>query len=438
MPDEAVKLHQAARDIAPDSAWPLLQAQRDRAERLLNGVRAAVLVLLTLAALAYASRLPAHVTVANIVVLAPMIAWTVSQYLLFYARPALPAWVMVANPIADITAVTMIIAAYGIAESPALALKSPILLAYFVILAARPIASSTQRAAGVAVLAVVEYAVLLIILIATAQDAFVASPIAASVGPRVSILDEGAKLLLLAVAGGIATYATQWHERLATSYFLEARNREQLEVRLAQAQLESLKLQLRPHFLFNTLNSIIALISTDPHAAERMVAGLSELLRLTVHHSGDHEVPLERELETLTPYLEIQQIRFQDRLRVEIAIDPEVRQALVPNLVLQPLVENAMQHGIGPRATGGRVEIVGRRRGEELMLEVSDDGVGARHAPGGKPRERLGLGHTRARLKHLYGPRHRFDVEAGANGGFAVRLVIPYRTAPLPQAAMTS
>src|SRR6478672_4643526 len=136
MPDEAVKLHQAARDIAPDSAWPLLQAQRDRAERLLNGVRAAVLVLLTLAALAYASRLPAHVTVANIVVLAPMIAWTVSQYLLFYARPALPAWVMVANPIADITAVTMIIAAYGIAESPTLALKSPILLAYFVIRAA--------------------------------------------------------------------------------------------------------------------------------------------------------------------------------------------------------------------------------------------------------------------------------------------------------------
>jgi len=414
----------------PDPARRLLDARRDRAERMLNSVRGGVLLLLASAALAYAPSLPRALIRANMAVLIPVLVWTAVQYLLFYRAPALPDWLSVVNPLVDITAVTAIMGAYGVAESAALALKSPMFLAYFVILAARPIASSTRKAAAVAVLVVVEYAALSVFLIESGRAVLAATPIAASAGSAVSPLDEAAKLLFLVVGGAIAIYATSWHERLALSYYRESHEREQMEVRLAQAKLESLKLQLHPHFLFNTLNTITALITTDPPAAERVVSGLSELLRISLYNAGEQEVPLERELELLEPYLAIQQIRFQDRLAVAMTVAPDTRRALVPNLILQPLVENAIRHGIAPRAAAGLVQIHARREDGMLHLRVADNGVGP-HASGGRwPAEGVGLGNTRARLQYLYGDRHRFELDGSPQGGFSVGITIPFHLAP--------
>jgi two-component system, LytTR family, sensor kinase len=257
---------------------------------------------------------------------------------------------------------------------------------------------------------------------------FAASPLSAAAGTGIAPLDEGAKLLLLAVAGAVATYATAWHERLAVSYSRAARERERLEIRLAQAQLESLKNQLQPHFLFNALNAITALIPTDARAAQRTVHGLSELLRLSLNSSAENEVRLDREMELLGHYLAIQRLRFQERLTVHLGIDPDVRRAFIPNLLLQPLVENAIRHGIGPRAAGGSITIQVGRRGEVLRLRVADDGVGARLSPEQRlAREGVGLGNTRARLQHLYGDRHHLTLTTAPGAGFAVDIDVPYR-----------
>ena len=243
------------------------------------------------------------------------------------------------------------------AQSATLALKTPIFLMYFVILAALPIAASTRKAAAVACMTFGCYGALVVVLLHRRAGCRPCSnPVTASQAARVSPLDEGAKLLLLAVAGAIATYATNWQERLATSFSRATEEREQLEARLARAQLQSLRLQLHPHFLFNTLNTINALIGTDRHAAERVISGLSELLRMSLSSASEQEVSLAKELELLAHYIEIQQIRFQDRLTVNFRIDPDARYALVPNLMLQPLVENAIRHGIAPRAAPGHVD----------------------------------------------------------------------------------
>src|SRR5262249_53940499 len=257
------------------------------------------------------------------------------------------------------------------------------------------------------------------------------NPVAASEAARVSPLDEGAKLLLLAVAGAIATYATNWQERLATSFSRATEEREQLEARLARAQLQSLRLQLHPHFLFNTLNTINALISTDRRAAERVISGLSELLRMSLSSASEQEVTLSKELELLAHYIEIQQIRFHDRLTVDFRIDPESRYALVPNLMLQPLVENAIRHGIAPRAAPGNVIVAATRRGSRLELSVVGDGVGEK--PRADHRDGVGLGNTRARLVSLYGNDHRFEAGGSPGGGFAVRVEIPFRTDAAPK-----
>ncbi|MDQ3698762.1 MAG: histidine kinase [Gemmatimonadota bacterium] len=419
----------AAREPVDDGTGQLLHGERERAERRLNGLRAAILLLLATAALAYAPSLTPALNRVNVIVLAPALAWTVGQYVLFYRSGPLPAWLFVVNPVVDITAVTAIIGGYGLAQSSALALKTPIFLAYFVILAARPVTSSTRKAAAVAALAVVEYGALVLFFAATGRFAAAANPVAASATATVSPLDEGAKLLLLAVAGAIATYATAWHERVATIHLRASRDREQLEVRLAQAQLRNLKLQLHPHFLFNTLNTITALISTEPRGAERMVSGLSELLRLSLRNAGDQEVTLARELEVLAHYVEIQQIRFPDRLTVAVDVAADARQALVPNLILQPLVENAIRHGLAPRAAPGRIEVRATRRNGALELRVSDDGVGLRQESDARQGQGIGLANTEARLQHLYGARHRFELQSGDSGGFIVTIEIPFRSA---------
>jgi two-component sensor histidine kinase len=409
-----------------DSARFVLDRERDLAERMLNRARLIVLVLLGVAAMVYAPSLTPALNRVNVSVLLPILGWTLLQNQLFYGRPRLPAWLGVANPIADIAAVTAIIGGYAFAQSATLALKTPIFLMYFVILAALPIAASTRKAAAVACMALGCYGALVAFFIASGRLPTVLNPVAASEAARVSPLDEGAKLLLLAVAGAVATYATNWQERLVTSFSRATEEREQLEARLARAQLQSLRLQLHPHFLFNTLNTINALIGTDRHAAERVVSGLSELLRMSLSSASEQEVTLARELELLAHYIEIQQIRFQDRLTVSFRIDPDARYALVPNLVLQPLVENAIRHGIAPRAAPGHVTVSAERRGGRLALSVVDDGVG--EDPRAEHRDGVGLGNTRARLLSLYGADHRFEARGAASGGFGVHIEIPYRT----------
>jgi two-component system LytT family sensor kinase len=156
------------------------------------------------------------------------------------------------------------------------------------------------------------------------------------------------------------------------------------------------------------------------------VSGLSELLRMSLSSASEQEVSLARELELLAHYIEIQQIRFQDRLSVSFRIDPDARHALVPNLMLQPLVENAIRHGIAPRAAPGHVVVTASRNGDRLELSVVDDGVGEN--PRADHRDGVGLGNTRARLLSLYGSDHRFEAGSASSGGFAVRIEIPLRT----------
>lgn len=406
----------------------VLAVERDRAERALNGVRIVVLVLLGGAALLYAPSLTPALNRTNIAILVPTLAWAVLQVPLFHRRRRLPSWLSVLNPVLDITAVSCIIGGYALASTPMLALKTPIITAYFIILAALPVASSTRKAAVVSALAVVEYAALVIGFAVSGRLALVANPVLALGADGVSPLDEGARLFLLACAGAVATYATRWQERLWTRYAEASRASEQLQAQLDQAQLQTLKLQLHPHFLFNTLNAITALIHRAPDRAERMVAGLSELLRISLGSASEQEVPLSREIEVLEHYVDIQQERFQGRLVVHMDVAPEVREALVPNLILQPLVENAIKHGIGPRASGGVVDVVARRTRDGLHLLVRDDGVGE-GAPQSR-REGVGLANSRARLTSLYGDAHTLMAGARANGGFEVSIVIPFHTEP--------
>jgi hypothetical protein len=406
----------------------LLASERDRAERLLNAVRLVVLALLCGAALAYAPSIPHALNVVNASLLAITLTWTVGQHRLFYHRDRLPGWLSVTNFIVDITAVTALIAAYGFSYMPGMALKAPIIAAYFIILAAIPVASSTRKAAWVSALVVVEYAMLTVAFLASGRLTTVVSPVAAASSAAVSLLDEGAKILLLACAGAVATYAAHWQERLSRRFSEAARESEELQGRLDQARLQALRLQLQPHFLFNTLNTITALVHRDPPSAERMVTGLSELLRVSLGNAGEQEVRLDRELEVLRHYLDIQLVRFSDRLSVQFDIDPAARDAMVPSLLLQPLVENAIKHGISPRVAAGHLHISVRRQNEKLSLEVADDGVGTR---GSQPlAEGVGLGNARARLASLYGEQHRLEAGPRPGGGFNVKIEIPFYTEP--------
>ncbi len=414
--------------LPDDEVRALLAEQRAGAERRLNLVRAFVLGVLTIAALVYRPSLTSELNTINMLVLAPPLAWTAAQWLLFYRRGRHPDWLTVANPVIDITAVTAIIGGYGLAQSPALALKTPIFLLYFVILAARPITSSARKSAAVSALAVAQYCSLVAAFALLGQLPVAESPLVASGTAGVALLDEGAKVLLLVVAGAVSTYATHWHEQLVLHHYRSARDRRELEVRLAQAQLQTLKLQLHPHFLFNALNTVTALLHTDPDGAERTLSALSETLRFSLRHAGAHEVPLARELEFLHHYLGIQQIRFQHRLSVVFSVGADARQALVPSLILQPLVENAIRHGIEPRASGGRVDIGATRVDGRLLLSVRDDGVGLRENPSHSGHG-IGLSNTQERLARMYGDSHTFELRALETGGVAVSIEIPYRQA---------
>jgi len=219
----------------------------------------------------------------------------------------------------------------------------------------------------------------------------------------------------------------------AMSYYFLFRQRERrashLEAQLAQAQLETLKMQLHPHFLFNTLHGIAGLVRDSRNkAAVDMLAGLSDLLRYTLENAGKQEVPLKEELEFVELYLDIQQMRFSDRLKVDMEIPPDTLDALVPNLILQPLVENAIRHGISRRAVAGRIGIITRRDDQFLHIRIYDDGPGLKRDDAAKAVEGVGLGNTRARLAQLYGERQEFTLAECEAGGVEALIVIPFNS----------
>ena len=216
----------------------------------------------------------------------------------------------------------------------------------------------------------------------------------------------------------------------ASNYYRSYREGElkasQLRTQLAQAQLEALKMQVHPHFLFNTLHSISALLSKDTDAARKMISRLGDFLRLTLESGGATEVTLQQELEFLNGYLEIERIRFQDRLTTDIRVDPEVLNVRVPNLILQPIVENAMRHAIA-RTDEGHVEITAMPRNGSVRIEVKDNGPGILADPKvlGRNSRGVGLANTQARLSGLYGTAAKFELRNRPSGGLTVVLEVP-------------
>jgi two-component system, LytTR family, sensor kinase len=207
-------------------------------------------------------------------------------------------------------------------------------------------------------------------------------------------------------------------------YYRRSREREQLERRLAETHLRLLNMQLQPHFLFNTLNAIAELVHEDPEAADRMITALSALLRRTLELGAAQEIPLRTELELLATYLEIQQTRFGDRLDVTMSIDDDVGETRVPILLLQPIVENAIKHGIAARVGRGRLVIEARARDGVLVIEVADESQGpvqARTTSGAG----IGLGNTRERLTAMYGMAASLDVASEGDRGSRATLRLP-------------
>ena len=206
----------------------------------------------------------------------------------------------------------------------------------------------------------------------------------------------------------------------------------QLEKHLVEAQLQTLQRQLQPHFLFNTLHAISALMHRDVESADRMLTRLSDLLRMTLDTIGRQQTPLKDEIDFLRKYLQIEQTRLGDRLNVRWEIEDETLDGLVPNLVLQPLVENSIKHGIAVKSEGGSITIRARRQGEMLVMEVEDDGLGPSQSGLESLQKGIGLTNTRARLSHHYGANYRFEFHKRL-ASFAVLIAVPWK--PVPAAA---
>ena len=200
----------------------------------------------------------------------------------------------------------------------------------------------------------------------------------------------------------------------------------QLKAELFETKLEALKAQLHPHFLFNTLNTVSALMTKDIQLAQKVLSNLAQLLRTLFKHDGDHLVSLSEELEFIRNYLEIEQIRFSDRLRVRYQIDPGTQNALVPRLILQPLVENSLKHGISKNSLGGEILVSAAKSNGSLELAVCDNGKGVADTELSSPSNGVGLTNTRERLEQLYQQEMTMTIESVASGGFKVNLIIPF------------
>lgn len=208
---------------------------------------------------------------------------------------------------------------------------------------------------------------------------------------------------------------------------LQQRRVAETEISLSRATLHALSVELQPHFLFNTLNAIAALVRADPRTAETMLVKLSDLLRLTLDGTAGGESSLRDEMERLELYVALQRMRFGPRLTVTTTVPDDILSAGVPSMLLQPLVENALTHGIGPKVGPGTIEITGIRTGDRLVLSVLDDGVGL--PADARSRERIGVGNTRARLAALFPNDHRFELAPIASGGVRATIDIPFRPA---------
>jgi two-component system LytT family sensor kinase len=241
------------------------------------------------------------------------------------------------------------------------------------------------------------------------------------VSPRaLSPVEFHTSFLTYAVLVGL-TQSVDYHQRYRDREIAASR----LEAQLATARLDLLRMQLNPHFLFSALHDVSGLMRDDVERAERMVRDLCELLRLSLRYAGEPEVPLSEEVGFLRRYLDLEQMRFRDRLEARVDVDPDALDARVPYLILQPLVENAVRNGVTPRVDRGRVEVRGRADGEALVLEVYDDGPGV--SPQAREREGIELRNTRERLRESYGAAHRFEMTDLAGGGLCVRLELPLR-----------
>jgi LytS/YehU family sensor histidine kinase len=220
---------------------------------------------------------------------------------------------------------------------------------------------------------------------------------------------------------------------VAWQYYRRYRERElvasQLSAQLSQAKLQALRMQLNPHFLFNAMNSISMLVRRNDNThAVRMLAGLSDLLRYVLEDSPTDEVPLRDEIAFLERYLEIERVRFGDRLHVHVDAAADTLDAFLPNLLLQPLVENAIRHGVARKVTPGRIEIAARKLGDRLILQVTDDGPGLGPSLAGTG---VGLANTRSRLEQIYGGEQSFELRAAQPNGAVATISLPYHTTPV-------
>lgn len=240
---------------------------------------------------------------------------------------------------------------------------------------------------------------------------------------RFWFLNELMVYVIILLVGFTRSYYLQKKERQEEAERLEQRT-QSLEAQLTEARLEALRMQLNPHFLFNTLHAVSTLVDRDPSGVRRMIARLSELLRNVLDENAPQEVPLSQELDFLNDYLEIQSIRFQGRLDIEVDVPDEIQEAQVPNLILQPVVENALKHGASQVRGVGRIEIQGRRDEDRLVLSVRDNG------PGLPPSQDDGLGlrNVRARLQELYGEDQALLLEPAPEGGTIATIRLPYHT----------
>lgn len=247
------------------------------------------------------------------------------------------------------------------------------------------------------------------------------------------VIDAFLSILFSNLAGDILRYSLISLSYQAFAYHWQVRQRDReaarLQLDLSEARLAALEGRLRPHFLFNTLNAIAALLRDDPASAERMIGQLSDLLRASLKADPLKEVTLAEELQLVEQYLAIERARFQDRLTTSLEASESARVASVPHLILQPLVENAVRHGIAPRERGGSVHVTAEREGDRLVIIIEDDGVGMGNAPPKLAGSGIGLGSVRSRLTHLYGADQRLDISACEPSGTRIRLEIPYRAA---------
>lgn len=252
---------------------------------------------------------------------------------------------------------------------------------------------------------------------------------------RFWFVDELVVYIAVLAAGFAREYFVRYQVRQKEAVRLQAHTA-QLQAQLVEARLEALRMQINPHFLFNTLHAVSTLVERDPRGVRRMIARLSELLRYTLDGAGEQEVPLEQELEFLERYLDIMQVRFQGRLEVDVQVESGLRDALVPNLILLPLVENAVKHGVSKTEGAGRIEVRAGREGERLVLGVSDNGpgftgkgeAGVKNGAGRLEAGGVGLRNTRARLEQLYGTDQRLTIRSAENRGTIAEIELPYHT----------